>query len=496
MSQAGQGGPSEQGDVARVARNTVWLTVARVGGKALGMPVGIILARALGPADFGAWATISSLVVILAVLSDGGFHTLTVRDVSADPDKSASFFNKTLIARLILSLAAALGLVAYGLTGWDKGVPMWLFPIGAALLFPEAIIRSGQAMLNGWQRIDLAAKLSLGQGVVWAGAVCGAVLLGGGVVGAATAWLAGHLIFAGATVVVIKPLMVGPGEPKAETRPPLTLFRQAFPYGLLTVLHVLYSRVDVIMLSSMTGLAAAGVYGAALRLFEAGLIISSALAAALLPVIARQLHDGLIDRLLAGYGRAVRLLTIVALPAALMTLFFGGWIMNLFFGSDFASSGPVLTVLGLSWIMAFINAPLGAILASSTMMGRFAPWIAANTGLNVLLNWWLIPVHGPVGAAGATLICEITGLVMQYWFARRVCGQWPPLVGPVLRPLLASAGLALVWGLTAGAAGWEWLTLPCGLVAYLILLFLVKGLSGQDWRTARRIFARSPEAVD
>ena len=495
MSQAGQGGPSERGDVARVARNTVWLTVARVGGKALGMPVGIILARVLGPADFGAWATISSLVVILAVLSDGGFHTLTVRDVSADPDKSASFFNKILAARLILSLAAALGLVAYGLTGWDQGVPLWLFPIGAALLFPEAILRAGQAMLNGWQRIDLAAKLSLGQGAVWSGAVCGAVLLGGGVVGAAIAWLAGHLIFAGATMIVIKPIMAGAGKLKAETRPPLTLFRQAFPYGLLTVLHVLYSRVDVIMLSSMAGLAAAGVYGAALRLFEAGLIVSSALAAALLPVISRQLHDGLIDRLLAGHGQAIRLLIIIALPAALMTAFYGDWIMGLFFGPDFASSGLVLTVLGLSWIPAFINAPLGTILASSTMMGRFAPWIAANTGLNVLLNWRLIPLYGPAGAAGATLICEITGLAMQYWFAKQVCGQWPPLIGPILRPALAAAGLALLWGLTSGAAGWEWLTLLGGLVAYTALLFLVKGLGGEDWRTARRIFGRSPEAA-
>ena len=242
--------------------------------------------------------------------------------------------------------------------------------------------------------MDLTSLLSLAQAaglLLVAGAVLAA---GAGLGGALISLLVVNGLAAAAMALVIRPyLLTGEQVGQSAAR----LFLTAFPYGVLAILAILYFRVDIIMLASLSGAEAAGRYNAALRLFEAGLVLPAALSGALFPVMSRQLIDGDLVGLLVSYRQAVRLLLLVAVPAAAAMIFFAGWTMSLFFGQDYAGAGPVLLVLGLSWILFFINAPLGNLLAASKLMPRFLPYAAANTGLNIGLNFWLIPPDGGLG---------------------------------------------------------------------------------------------------
>ncbi|MBW1713100.1 MAG: flippase, partial [Deltaproteobacteria bacterium] len=426
----------------RVARNTLWLSAARVGSKLLALPLVILLARKLEPEGFGQWALIMSLVIILSTLADGGFQTVTIRDLAARPGRARPYFLKTLSARLVLSGLAGLGLIVWGLTAEVGQAPLWLLGLGAVLLFPEALIKAGQAVLNARERMDLTSSLSLLQAAGTTLLVGGAVLLGWGLGGAFSALAVVNLAAAGGLVLMARPYLLS-DEP--EEKSPWRLFTTAFPYGLLALLTILYFRVDIIMLAGFKGPEAAGQYNAALRLFDAGLILPVALSGALFPVMSRQMAAGEMSGLLASYSQAVRLLMIVALPAAAAGWFFSGWVVRLFFGPAYAQAGPVLVILALSWVLFFINAPVGNILAASNLMPKFVPWAAANTALNVVLNLWLIPLYSAVGAALATLVCELTGLIIQLFFARRVFPFWPPLAGLVLRPALPGAVLFLFW---------------------------------------------------
>lgn len=461
----------------RVAKNTVWLTAARIGGKIFALPLVILLARLLGPEDFGRWALVNSLVIILATVADAGFGQLTIRDLAPEPGKTRSYFRKSNQARLILTILAGLGLILWGFLAEDRANPVWLYAMAAVLLFPEALIKAGQAVLAARERMDLTSILSVAHAGGTVLVVGGALLLGLGLSGALGSLALINLVAAGAMLWFLRPYLTADS---AETRSPLELVRQAAPYGVMALLSIVYFRMDVIMLASMGGPEAAGHYNAALRLFDTGLILPTALCGALFPVMSRQLAHGDLSGLGYSFDQAARLLLIAAIPAGLGGLFYSGPIIELLFGAEYQGAVTVMQVLAGTWTLFFVNALLGNVLAASELMPKFVPWAAANTGLNLVLNFIMIPVWGALGAALATLICELTGFLVHLVFARLVLGLWPRLIGPLLRPLLAALPAVAVWWWATGGGLNQWLGLVLGLAVYPLGLVLVRGVTRAD----------------
>ena len=95
--------------------------------------------------------------------------------------------------------------------------------------------------------------------------------------------------------------------------------------------------------------------------------------------LARQENQGLI----VSHSRAIHLLALVGLPAAVGGWIYADWLTGLFYyGPDYGPAGPVLALLSLGWVLFFfINIPLGNLLAASAMMSKFIPFAAVNTGL-------------------------------------------------------------------------------------------------------------------
>lgn len=467
-----------------MARNTLWLSASRIGTKLLSLPLVIILARVLGPEGFGRWALITSLVAILSTVADGGFQTVTIRDLAARPGRSRSYYRKTLTARLVLSLASAAGLLVWGLTVEADSAPLWVFALGGLLLFPEAFLRGGQAVLNARERMDLASAVSLAQAAGGLLVVGGLVLAGGGLVGGLIGLAVVNIASAGAMSRLAGPYLQ-PGE--TESASPWRLFTTAFPYGLLGLLVILYFRVDVVMLAAMKGDDAAGIYNAAVRLFEAGLVVPAALTGALFPVMARQMADARRDLLADTARRAVRLLTHLSVPLGLAGIFFGPTVIEILFGRGYLPAGAVLGVFSAAFFLFFINAPLGNLMAASDMMARFVPWAAANTGLNVVLNLALIPGHGALGAAWATFITEASALAITVVFARRILGQATRLPAITWRPLTAGLPTACLWLLWSPEAGLWPLNLAAGLALYAGAAWLLRGLEPSDREMLARV---------
>ena len=113
-------------------------------------------------------------------------------------------------------------------------------------------------------------------------------------------------------------------------------------------------------------------------------------------------------------------------------------------------------------------------------MPRFVPFAAANTALNVVLNFFLIPAHGAVGAVIATLVCEVSGLVIQFCFAWKILAGRPPLAALLIRPAGAGVLLFLFWSWGPVASLSPWLSLALGGVLYILLVFLFRAFPAQD----------------
>jgi len=166
---------------------------------------------------------------------------------------------------------------------------------------------------------------------------------------------------------------------------------------------ILYLKVDQIMLGVMLDDRAVGIYAAAARLSEVWYFVPAAIVTALFPhLIDKRATDT--ER----YGLDVQklndLLFSLALLVALVVSVSAGWLLPAMFGTAYAESVPVLMVHIWAAILVFMRALLSKWLIAEELLRLSLLTQVCGAVANVGLNYYLIPLYGPLGAAYATVI--------------------------------------------------------------------------------------------
>jgi O-antigen/teichoic acid export membrane protein len=193
------------------------------------------------------------------------------------------------------------------------------------------------------------------------------------------------------------------------------------------------------------------------------------------------------------YRQAQRLLLILGLPAAV-----GLWAVRhqaalLVYGPEFGETARAFAWLAPVLAFLFVNfLQLGALTALGRQ-SRCAVATGACVAVNVGLNLWLIPLHGFVGAAAATLVTEAVLFLLCAAFIRRALGP-SGLAERAWRPAAAAGAMGLaLWALPAWPLA---ALLPLGAALYAGLLLAAGGLSPAEvrelWALVRRpgLYAR------
>lgn len=190
-------------------------------------------------------------------------------------------------------------------------------------------------------------------------------------------------------------------------------FKGSLPMLIISAMYVIESRTDAVMLGTLQGTVAVGLYVVANRGSE---IISYTLIAvntAMASKFAGLYAKGNKKKLQQQVTKCTRLITAISFPLGIMLIVFGHWFLRLF-GPEFTAARNVLTILCISNL---INALVGSVSLLLTMSGHarhVSITISITAGLNVLLNALLIPRFGVEGAAIATATSTIVrNLVLE-----------------------------------------------------------------------------------
>jgi O-antigen/teichoic acid export membrane protein len=197
-----------------------------------------------------------------------------------------------------------------------------------------------------------------------------------------------------------------------------------------------------------------------------------------------------------GYGAVTGWIVRLSLPAFAALLVFPGELLRLF-GGAFAIGAAVTTVLAVGQLVNAATGPCGTVL---NMSGRVSVNMWDNVAalvLNLLLNLWLIPAYGIVGAAVAWAVSLAAVNVARVVQVRSLIGALPVTAG-LLKGLAAGAaavvaGLLLRPVLPHGVAG-----LIAGLAAIVVVYLatvLALRLDDDDRMVLRTLLRRGRRAV-
>ena len=254
--------------------------------------------------------------------------------------------------------------------------------------------------------------------------------------------------------------------------------------GLLTQ-ALLYA--DRFLIGALLTLAAVAFYATPLDLVMRMWILPVAVAQALLPAMASAYltHQAATAGLLR---RGALLMLAAVLPACLLLVAAGPWLLTLWLGPEFgAGGGRVLQILAVGIFFSCAAFAPGALLDAIGRPDVNAKWQLAQAALFLPLSALLLIRFGIEGAAAAWAVRCAADVAGRLWFAAR------------LYPAAAETARALALPLVVGGAGLlallaaQGMALPLGLGALALAAFVAAAalaLAPDDRRNAAGLLRR------
>jgi O-antigen/teichoic acid export membrane protein len=432
--------------VSNIARNAGVQLSAEMVSKLASLALYVVVARVLGPRDFGDFVFSSSLALLMTVVAGFGIEGLVVRDVARDPGVASGLLSDAVSLKAATGALGVLGAVAIAIiAGYRPEVcaAVAVFAIGAVV---DLIAKGYYSVFQALDDMRPTAACQVVQRYSTAIVGIAVVALGGGVAALASAFLVGSVL---AIVLAIR--WLARRGVSARRRPSrsgaLALAKASFAFGISNVFSTVLFRADATMLSLIKGNVAVGLYGVAYRLLESTLFVTYAFTAALMPTIARLRRDTK-PSIARGYELGSKVLALMLVPVGDVLVAFPHEIVYLVYGNKYAAADGVCRLLGGAAVL-YGFAYLSSVVLIVQHRTRVLAW---GHGLvmvqNIALNLVLIPPLSYKGAALATTISEVTraGLLMRY--AVKATGPIR-VVRILLAPLVGTAGLAAV-ALTLG----------------------------------------------
>ena len=404
-----------------LARDTLWMLIAKVFRVFMQAGSFIILARALGAENYGSFISVTALGTLAFPFVGLGSDHILIKYVSTDKNLFSLYWGNTLVTLFVSGACFTTVLLLLSPMIFASNISLLsIFLILIANLIFLSLSEASIKALMSVYRVKKAAQLGiLGIGIKLIAAFSLATLFPQPTVDTwAALFLISSAIAGGISVFTVNKLIGYPKPVLSKLKP---IVKEGIYFSISGSANNINSNLDKTMLASMSTLTAAGIYGSAYRFIQVGNILLLSIFGASYTRFFKHGASGI----RSSFGFAKRLLPVLGLYGVVSLL---GYLI-------FASFLP--TILGeeyrnaieaLRWL-----APLPAIaafqhLAANTLMGaghqkaRSAVQVASAL-LNIGLNLWLIPLYSWKGAAWATLISDSLRLIfvwlIVFWLTRR-----------------------------------------------------------------------------
>jgi O-antigen/teichoic acid export membrane protein len=363
-----------------------------------------LMTRHLGVADFGRFVTASSVVMIVAGVTEFGLSGIGTREyaLAAPADRRALLANLLGLRSVLTVAGLAVATLLMVIAGYPKVVVLGMLVSGFGLM-----------LLNAQQTysISLTAQLNWGIASLFE-------LVNAAVVAAGTALLVliGAQLFPFFLVSVVSSaaalavsavylrnrISLLPMFDIPEWR---VMVRDTLPFAAAATVGILYPRIGLIVVSLISNAEQTGYYSTAFKIVEvvggtSGLIASSAF-----PLFARAGRDDH-ERLRYAVGKVGDTALIAGGYVTLSLVVAAPFVVEVIGGKSFGPAVPVLRLQAIALLGGFLAATWSYTLLSLRLHGALLRVTLAGLVASIALSAALVPGLGAKGASIASAVCE------------------------------------------------------------------------------------------
>ncbi len=409
-----------------------WLWIGSLLGSGSTFLIYIILARTLGTEDFGLFSSSLAIVGILTLISGFGISQWWLKIFGKEGYEGIRWF-KSSFKLILFSLFFVIILLFFWATfGPHNDITKKLLYVMSLFLISQVVIEMVAAKFQLeerysemaiWQLLPNLARLTLIS-------LCMYIFMNNfSVVDISYIYAIVAVIFIGIGIYQLNIMYKGDFGLISHTGKTTNIliiptvknvFLEAWPFGLSLLFSFIYVQSDIILVKYMVGDEAAGIYNVSFIILAAVLMFPTIFYQKfLMPKLHRWAnHDK--KKFYEVYKKGNIVMLVSGTFTMLLVLMFSENIILFLFGKEYEYSIELLNLLAFILPVYFVAYSTGATLITGNHMKLKVKLMGTIALLNIILNLYLIPIYSSIGAAVATIICNILLLLFYYYFSEKV----------------------------------------------------------------------------
>lgn len=456
--------------IQRAVKNVVAILTGDATSKALAVVATVLLARYLGPEDYGKYCSVLSFIYVFVIMADFGLNDLMIRDVAVDNSLASQYLGASVVIKIISSTVCALLLVSFVyVLGYSAEMRLYMAVLSATILF-VTFCNTVSSIFKAFEKMQYSSFIMIINSTLFLILIAVLIYANGSLL---------EILFSRVVALFIGSLIAYILIVKTITTPNYTnivynsrrLITGAFPFLAIGLVHTLYFNLDIIMLSKLKGSIYVGWFSpAANDLFFGLIIIPSAIATVTYPIFSRKYAEE------AGgfseyFNFTMKILIILGVAISMGTFLLAKEIIDFIFGAKYDNSVIVLQIISLSITFAFVRDLLGYGWASVRKVKTLMYLNVISLAINAVLNLILIPLYAHIGAAVASVFCIVTASFISYFMLKNEVKRLN-VSGSILKPIAASLIMCSVIYALSGLH--VVLLIIIGALVYIASLFMLR----------------------
>lgn len=396
----------------KVAKNAIWIIGIQLVKSILSLIISMLTARFLGPSNFGIINYASSIVAFVAPIMYLGLTGVLVQELVSHPEKEGEILGTSITLSFISSLFCIGGVIAFvSIVNRGETETIIVCALYSILLTFQAL-----EMMIYWFQAKLLSKYSSFISLI-AYIVISAYKIFLLATKKSIFWFAvsnafDYMLIAIGLMIVYKKL--GGGKLRFNVQTAKKLFSKSKYYIVSNMMITIFAQTDRIMLKLMIDDAATGYYSAAVTCAGMTGFVFTAIIDSFRPLIfdSKKNSDTQYENNMC---RLYSIIIYLSLIQSIVISLFSGLIVQILYGAEYAPTTSILSILVWYTTFSYLGSVRNIWMLAEDKQKYL--WIINLSGalMNVVLNYFMIPVMGGVGAALASLITQVfTNIIIGF----------------------------------------------------------------------------------
>lgn len=381
--------------------NTLWLMAENLVRIGSGFIVIFYLARYLGPEGFGALSYSQNFVSIGAAFATLGIDVVLVREIVAGRIKENTLLGSACVIKFV-SASISVFLIYVVTSMFDSSDTEIL-----VLIISISIIFDISNTFDAYFQAKVLSKKSaiIKTFVVVVSSVIKLIFVHFSAGLASFAWLLvvdSAMVAFGYYLIYVRKCQ-GVDRLIFDKAVALNLLKSGWPLMLVTVSVLAYTKIDQIMIKHLMDSESVGYYSIAVKISMMLSFVPLMIVQSVFPKIISVKVSGSQKEYYNLLELMYKIMMFVSAPIAIIMIVFSDVIVLGLFGSSFEPSGGILRILSVSIVLVSVGSVTTKIMYAEYYEKKYLYRSLIGVLVNVMLNYFFIPVWGGKGAAVSTI---------------------------------------------------------------------------------------------